>query len=226
MGLTPGKKINAIFITLMGVTFVTGGLILYWLLIFTLTNQKVLNVRAPSMIESERFLRYYGLATGGLRGFIASGEEKYIHDFEKAKAGIQESYKILERLSKKWVMHKNTVLLYEIGGYLEKFYLSSNQVIIMRNNPENDYHVGLKYLREDLAPLVIQIQERIDTLGHNMLELLEVDTQITLELQRLMWFIALSAIIVSTITGTLLLVFNIKYLILYWPRKTFVSSRI
>src|SRR3972149_464346 len=141
MGLTPGKKINAIFITLMGVTFVTGGLILYWLLIVTLTNQKVLNVRAPSMIESERFLRYYGLATGGLRGFIASGEEKYIHDFEKAKAGIQESYK-------------------------------------------------------------------------------------TLELQRLMWFIALSAIIVRTITGTLLLVFNIKYLILYWPRKTFVSSRI
>jgi len=95
---------------------------------------------------------------------------------------------------------------------------------LKRQKPE--FKKVIKYLREDLAPLVIQIQERIDTLGHNMLELLEVDTQITLELQRLMWFIALSAIIVSTITGTLLLVFNIKYLILYWPRKTFVSSRI
>lgn len=93
MSLTPGKKINGIFIILMVVTFITGGMILFWLTVYATTNQKVLNVRTPSMLESERLLRYYGLAAGGLRGFIASGEEKYIKDFEKARSEIQISYK-------------------------------------------------------------------------------------------------------------------------------------
>lgn len=100
MSLTPGKKAGGTFLILMIVTAITGSLILYWLTIFASINQKVINVRTPSMVEPERLLHYYGLATGSLRGFVASGEEQFIHDFEQAKYEIQNSFKKLQELSK------------------------------------------------------------------------------------------------------------------------------
>jgi len=51
----------------------------------TAISQTVMNVRTPSMLGAERLMRYYGLAIGGVRGFLASGDEKYLQDFEKAK---------------------------------------------------------------------------------------------------------------------------------------------
>ncbi len=102
MKLTLGKKIGGSFIILVFISAITGGLILYWLAGLTATNQTVLRVRMPSMVGAEQLLRYYGLAIGGVRGFLASGDEKYVQDLEKAKSGMQESYKKLEEVSKHW----------------------------------------------------------------------------------------------------------------------------
>ena len=76
MKLTLGKKIGGSFVILVLISAISGGLIVYWLNSLTSTTQTVLSVRSPSMIGSERLLRFYGLAIGGIRGFLASGDEK------------------------------------------------------------------------------------------------------------------------------------------------------
>lgn len=69
MKLTVGKKIGGSFVLLILIMTVTGGLILSMLTNLMKTNQTVLTVRTPSMIEAERLMRNYGLAIGGVRGF-------------------------------------------------------------------------------------------------------------------------------------------------------------
>lgn len=160
MRLTLGKKIGGSFIILVLISAISGGLILYWLSGLTDTNQTVMNVRTPSAIGAERLLRYYGLAIGGIRGFLASGEEKYVQDFEKAKSGMQESYKRLEDVAKNWELQKNKDLLKEIGNYLDKFYISAYQAIEKRRIPEND--VAAHYFNTNMTPIFRSINEKID----------------------------------------------------------------
>ncbi len=160
MKLTLGKKIGGSFIILVFISAITGGLILYWLAGLTATNQTVLNVRTPSMVGAEQLLRYYGLAIGGVRGFLASGDEKYVQDLEKAKSGMQESYKKLGEVSKHWVLQENKDLLKEIGVCLDKFYVSSSQVIEKRRSPQND--VAVHYFHTHMTPLFKSINEKMD----------------------------------------------------------------
>ncbi|MBM4065031.1 MAG: hypothetical protein FJ266_05235 [Planctomycetes bacterium] len=162
MKLTLGKKIGGSFVILVLISAISGGLVLYWLNSLTSTTQTVLNVRSPSMIGSERLLRFYGLAIGGIRGFLASGDEKYLQDFEKAKSGMQDSYKKLEELSNHWILQQNKDLLKEIGGCLNKFYTSASQVIDKRRSPEND--VAAHYFATNMTPLFKAINEKIDKL--------------------------------------------------------------
>jgi len=162
MKLTLGKKIGGSFVILVLISAISGGLIVYWLNSLTSTTQTVLSVRSPSMIGSERLLRFYGLAIGGIRGFLASGDEKYLQDFEKAKFGMQDSYKKLEELSNHWILQQNKDLLKEIGGSLNKFYASANQVIDKRRSPEND--VAAHYFTTNMTPLFKAINEKIDKL--------------------------------------------------------------
>ncbi len=160
MKLTLGKKIGGSFVILVLISAISGGLILYWLNSLTSTTQTVLNVRSPSMIGTERLLRFYGLAIGGIRGFLASGDEKYLQDFEKAKSGMQDSYKKLEETSNRWILQQNKDLLKEIGGSLNKFYTSANQVIKKRRSPEND--VAAHYFNTNMSPLFKSRNEKID----------------------------------------------------------------
>lgn len=160
MKLTLGKKIGGSFVILVLISAISGGLILYWLNNLTSTTQTVLNVRTPSMIGTERLLRFYGLAIGGIRGFLASGDEKYLQDFEKAKSGMQDSYKRLEELSRRWILQQNKDLLKEIGGCLNEFYVSANQVIEKKRSPEND--VAANYFTTKMTPLFKSINEKID----------------------------------------------------------------
>ncbi|MDO8140693.1 MAG: methyl-accepting chemotaxis protein, partial [Candidatus Brocadiales bacterium] len=160
MKLTVGKKIGGSFVILILISAITGGLILYWLTSLKSTNNTVLNVRTPSMVGTEKLLRYYGLAIGGLRGFIASGDDKYLQDFEKAKTGLVESQKYLEEISKQWVLQENKDLLKGIGENLDKFYTSANQVIEKRRSPDND--VAASYFNTNMAPLFKSINEKID----------------------------------------------------------------
>ena len=162
MKLTLGKKIGGSFVILVLISAISGGLILYWLNSLTSTTQTVLNVRSPSMIGTERLLRFYGLSIGGIRGFLASGDEKYLQDFEKAKSGMQDSYKKLEEMSNRWILQQNKDLLKEIGGSLNKFYASANQVIDKRRSPEND--VASHYFATNMTPLFKAINEKIDKL--------------------------------------------------------------
>lgn len=166
MKLTLGKKIGGSFVILMLISAISGGLILYWLKDLMATNQTVLNVRTPSMVGSEQLLRYYGLAIGGLRGFLASGDEKYIQDLEKAKSEMLESYKKLEEVSKHWILQENKNLLKEIGINLNKFYVSANQVIEKRRSPEND--VAAHYFTTNMTPLFKSINEKIDTVMEDL----------------------------------------------------------
>src|SRR3989304_10612103 len=158
MKLTLGKKIGGSFVILVLISAISGGLIVYWLNSLTSTTQTVLSVRSPSMIGSERLLRFYGLAIGGIRGFLASGDEKYLQDFEKAKAGMQDSYKKLEETSNRWILQQNKDLLKEIGGSLNKFYTSASQVIDKRRSPEND--VAAHYFATNMTPLFKAINEK------------------------------------------------------------------
>lgn len=160
MKLTLGKKIGGSFVILVLISAISGGLVLYWLNSLTSTTQTVLNVRSPSMIGSERLLRFYGLAIGGIRGFLASGDEKYLQDFEKAKSGMRDSYKKLEELSNHWILQQNKDLLKEIGSSLNKFYASASQVIDKRRSPEND--VATHYFTTNMTPLFKAINEKID----------------------------------------------------------------
>ena len=162
MKLTLGKKIGGSFVILVLISAISGGLILYWLNSLTSNTQTVLNVRTPSMIGTERLLRFYGLSIGGIRGFLASGDEKYLQDFEKAKSGMQDSYKKLEEMSNRWILQQNKDLLKEIGGSLDKFYASANQVIDKRRSPEND--VASHYFATNMTPLFKAINEKIDKL--------------------------------------------------------------
>jgi len=162
MKLTLGKKIGGSFVILVLISAISGGLILYWLNSLTSTTQTVLNVRSPSMIGTERLLRFYGLAIGGIRGFLASGDEKYLQDFEKAKSGMQDSYKKLEEMSNHWILQQNKDLMKEIGGSLNKFYASASQVIDKRRSPEND--VAAHYFATNMTPLFKAINEKIDKL--------------------------------------------------------------
>ena len=162
MKLTLGKKIGGSFVILVLISAISGGFILYWLNSLTSTIQTVLNVRTPSMIGTEKLLRFYGLAIGGIRGFLASGDEKYLQDFEKSKSGMQDSYKKLEELSSHWILQQNKDLLKEIGGCLNKFYTSANQVIEKRRSPEND--VAQHYFTVNLTPLYKSIGEKVDIL--------------------------------------------------------------
>ena len=162
MKLTLGKKIGGSFVILVLISAISGGLVLYWLNSLTSTTQTVLNVRTPSMIGTERLLRFYGLSIGGIRGFLASGDEKYLQDFEKAKSGMQDSYKKLEEMSNHWILQQNKDLLKEIGGSLDKFYASANQVIDKRRSPEND--VAAHYFATNMTPLFKAINEKIDKL--------------------------------------------------------------
>jgi methyl-accepting chemotaxis protein len=337
MKLTVGKKIGSSFVILILISAVSGGLILYWLTGMTEVSQKVLNIRTPSAIRAEQLLRHYGLAVGGIRGFLASGEEKYVQDFEKARSEMQESYKKLDDVSKYWTIQENKDLLKEIGNCLEKFYVSADRVIEKRRSPENDvtahyfytnmaplfqsinekidkvmeelskssatnairdaiyasaqyragsarsgmairgfmesadekyikdyesaramrtggitrlqvlskdlpigiqkmvtnivkdeeafnthpgkifairrgneYRLDLKHLREELAPLVAMVQKDIDQIGSNVAKLLEDDSQTALELQKLMWFVAVLTIGIGIAAGVFLAIFNIK----------------
>ncbi|MEK7297841.1 MAG: methyl-accepting chemotaxis protein [Planctomycetota bacterium] len=161
MKLTLGKRIGFGFIILALISAISGGLILYWLSGLTTTSQSVMSVRTPSMLGAERLMRYYGLAIGGVRGFLASGDEKYLQDFEKAKAGMQESFKALEEVSKKWVLQENKDMLKEIGNSLNKFYPTANQAFEKRRSPDND--VATHYFNTNMAPLFKSINEKIDT---------------------------------------------------------------
>ncbi len=161
MKLTVGKNIGGSFVILILISAVSGGLILYWLTGMAETRETVINVRTPSAIRSEQLLRHYGLAIGGIRGFLASGEEKYIQDFEKARSGMQESYKQLEEVSKHWTLQENKDLLKEIRDCLGEFYVSANKVIEKRRSPEND--VAAHYFHTNMAPLFKSINEKIDT---------------------------------------------------------------
>ncbi len=160
MKLTLGKRIGSGFIILALISAISGGLILYWLSGLTTTSQAVMNVRTPSMLGAERLMRYYGLAVGGVRGFLASGDEKYLQDFEKAKAGMQESFNALEEVSKKWVLQENKDLLKEIGNCLNKFYPTAYQVFEKRRSPDND--VATHYFNTNMSPLFKSINEKID----------------------------------------------------------------
>ncbi len=162
MRLTLGRRIGGGFIILVSISAITSGLILYWLTCLTSVNQTVLSVRTPSMIESERLMRHYGLAVGGVRGFLASGDDKYLQDLEKAKTGMQEAYKRLEEVSRQWVLQENKDLLKEIGAYLSKFYTSANQVIEKRRSPENN--VAQHYFNKNLAPLYKSMGDKVDSL--------------------------------------------------------------
>ena len=166
MKLTLGKKIGGSFVILVLISAISGGLILYWLNSLTSTTQTVLNVRSPSMIGTERLLRFYGSSVGGIRGFLASGDEKYLQDFEKTKSGMQDSYKKLEELSSRWILQQNKDLLKEIGGSLNKFYTSANQVIEKRRSPEND--VAAHYFATNMTPLFKAINEKIDKIMENL----------------------------------------------------------
>lgn len=217
MKLTVGKKINGSFMILALVSSITGGLILYWLINLTAANRTVLSIHTPSMIEAERLLRYYGLAIGGIKGFIAFGDEKYLQDYENAKMEIKESYEKLKGLSKNWIIPTNRDLLEEIEKYLNKLYASANQLLEIRS--ENDYKPDLKYLREELSPLMTTMQNSVDQIEINMAKLLENEVQTALRLQKSIWFISSIAICVSVVAGIFIVVFNTKYLILSWPRK-------
>ena len=160
MKLTLGKRIGFGFIILALISAISGGLILYWLSGLTSTSQTVMNVRTPSMLGAERLMRYYGLAISGVRGFLASGDEKYLQDFEKAKAGMQESYKALEEVSKKWVLQENKDMLKEIGTCLNKFYPTAYQAFEKRRSPDND--VATHYFNTYMAPLFKSINEKTD----------------------------------------------------------------
>src|SRR3972149_4075269 len=166
MKLTLGKKIGGSFVILVLISAISSGLVLYWLNSLASTTQTVLNVRTPSMIGTERLLRFYGLAIGGIRGFLASGDEKYLQDFEKTKSGMQDSYKKLEELSSRWILQQNKDLLKEIGGSLNKFYTSANQVIEKRRSPEND--VAAHYFATNMPPLFKAINEKIDKIMENL----------------------------------------------------------
>lgn len=166
MKLTLGKKIGGSFVILVLISAISGGLILSWLNSLTSNTQTVLNVRTPSMIGTERLLRFYGSAVGGIRGFLASGDEKYLQDFEKTKSGMQDSYKKLEELSSRWILQQNKDLLKEIGGSLNKFYASANQVIEKRRSPEND--VAAHYFARNMTPLFKAINEKIDKIMENL----------------------------------------------------------
>ncbi|MBI5678562.1 MAG: hypothetical protein HZC52_08800 [Planctomycetes bacterium] len=80
--------------------------------------------------------------------------------FEKSKSGMQDSYKKLEELSNHWILQQNKDLLKEIGGSLNKFYTSANQVIEKRRSPEND--VTAHYFATNMTPLFKVINEKID----------------------------------------------------------------
>lgn len=160
MKLTVGKKIGGSFVILILISAISGGLILYWLTEMAKTRQIVINVRTPSAIMSEQLLRYYGLAVGGIRGFLASGEEKYVQDFEKARSGMQKGYKQLEEVSKHWTLQENKDLLKEIGNCLDTFYASADQVIKKRRSPEND--VAAHHFHTNMAPIFQSINEKID----------------------------------------------------------------
>jgi len=166
MKLTLGKRIGSGFIILALISAISGGLILYWLSGLTTTSNAVMSVRTPSMLGTERLMRYYGLAVGGVRGFLASGDEKYLNDFEKAKAGMQESYNGLEEVSKKWVLQENKDMLKEIGNCLNKFYPAAYQAFEKRRSPDND--VATHYFNTNMSPLFKSINEKIDK---EMLEL-------------------------------------------------------
>ncbi|MDN3513693.1 MAG: methyl-accepting chemotaxis protein [Candidatus Brocadia sp.] len=162
MKLTVGKKIGGSFVILILVSVITGGLTLYWLKGLTTTNHTVLAMRTPSMIETKELFRHYGMAVAGIRGFLATGEEKYVQDFESEKSRMQESCTRLEEMSRHWVLQEDKDLLKEIGNCLNKFYVSANQVIEKRRSPEND--VAQYYFHTNLAPLYKSIEDKVDGL--------------------------------------------------------------
>ena len=65
-------------------------------------------------------------------------------------------------MSNRWILQQNKDLLKEIGGSLNKFYASANQVIDKRRSPEND--VASHYFATNMTPLFKAINEKIDKL--------------------------------------------------------------
>ena len=79
---------------------------------------------------------------------------------------MQDSYKKLEEMSNHWILQQNKDLLKEIGGSLDKFYASANQVIDKRRSPEND--VASHYFATNMTPLFKAINEKIDKLMEDL----------------------------------------------------------
>lgn len=174
MKLTVGKKMCGGFAISFIISAITGGLILYWLMNLTAINQTVLNVHTPSAIEAERLLRYCGLTIGEVKGFLVSGDEKYIHDLEAAKSETLKSYKKLEGLSHDWILQENKDILKEIGKCLDTFNTSTRKVFEKRYNPESD--TTRYYFENTITPSYQSIHGQINTLFTILEEIPLTDT--------------------------------------------------
>lgn len=147
-----------------------------------------------------------------LRGFIECGSDKYVNEYkdvmdlhDKGRSALQGTLKDVSDVA--WEV---------IVGLIEEDEQFVNHAkMVFELGEENNIPLDLKHLREELVPLVTSIQDRIDKLGVNMSKSLEDDANITLGLQRSIWLIASIAIGVGVVAGIFLIIFNMKYMVLY-----------
>ncbi|MDH5711478.1 MAG: methyl-accepting chemotaxis protein [Gammaproteobacteria bacterium] len=127
-------------------------------------NERVFELRVPTVLASTNMVNGVNHSLAGLRGWMILHKEQFKHDRAEAWKEMDEAYAKLQHFSKNWTNPENIKRLQEVGGILDEFRQAQQEIEdisgTVDDNPAN------KILLEEAAPrAAIIIKEITDMIN-------------------------------------------------------------
>ena len=113
-----GVKISAGFLVVVLFMFISGGISIYLLKEIRESSDKTQDERLPLLLKTNQLAIHSGLKVAAMRGFVITGSESYLTEYEKLE---QQDAAILSELAEKAVTAQGRQLTQEVKN-LEAVY--------------------------------------------------------------------------------------------------------
>lgn len=154
-----GVKISAGFLVVVFLMFVSGGISIYLLKEIRESSNRIQDEKLPLLVKTNQLAIHSGLKVAAMRGFVITGNDSYVTDYEKLE---KEDAAILRELTEKSVTAQGRQLAQEIktlGAAYQK--LAIDKVIpAKREGKGNEVIAAL--MANELAPAAAATRAKID----------------------------------------------------------------
>lgn len=163
------------------------------------TNNRVVDLRIPTVQASMTMLNGINQSLAGLRGYMLLGKDNFKVERQEAwSQSLHPPFAQMTELSKTWTNPENVERLKEIAELLPLFEQYQQEI---EDITASDLETAKEWLGTKAAPTAFQIKERLNAMVANQQELVDEDAQKAMdqqaELQMILFLLLLLGIVAA-----------------------------